>query len=783
MGRKSLLKSQVPVPALSLRLLVPPIRLMAAQMWQIVQRCRVVHYGYLDEFVTLVVDIFPDILSHKEIILLSLGLRGRLLLKLCQEDRESAPKTIQPHIDRMRQFVEDLQDSSKDTSTQTAVGNFLDLVQNLLKDTNDWNHFFQEVFPSVYGKKFESALQSLMGEFLSRLEQMLPVPDFKEAASLLSDSTSDLELCFQTLTDPEQLKTVLLHKPTTTKFDRETPFGDTILSALSYQPSVAGDQPPLIPDIMPEAGDQQPLIPDIMPEAGDQPPLIPDIESWTSLVNEQESSICLEENGGVDEFTEEFEEDMAEVESENSQKEDRDQCKKTSIKPFEGPKAVKKPHEEDVVEEGSENSQKENLDQCKRTSAKPCKGHRVVKKPCHKAAKELCEEDVAEEESENSRKENVDQCKRSSAKPSKGHRVVKKPRHKAAKELCEEDVAEEESENSQKENRHQCKRTSAKPSKGHRVVKKPRHKAAKKLHVCDEDVTEEESENSHKENGDQCKTTSAKPSKCHKAAKKPHHKCLSCDKTCRSAKGLKIHARLHLHDVALSCTSCKRRFSTDTALRKHMKVHANSSDSGKSSKKSKAKGPFPCSLCGKSHAKPNPSPCDQCGKRYCTYVGLYRHRKLHTGERPYICDLCEKGFSGSDILKAHMLTHTGERAYMCNVCGKAFTQGCALKRHLRIHTGEKPFACKVCSKTFRSKPELELHTRTHTRERPYQCSQCGKRFVASTHLRNHMRTHTGARPHACIHCDKRFGSPDQLRKHLLVHTGNTNAVFVMVLLK
>ncbi|XP_041934349.1 zinc finger protein 572-like isoform X3 [Alosa sapidissima] len=682
MGRKSLLKSQVPVPPLSLRLLVPPIRLMAAQMWQIVQRCRVVHYGYLDEFVTLVVDIFPDILSHKEIILLSLGLRGRLLLKLCQEDRESAPKTIQPHIDRMRQFVEDLQhieDSNKDTSTETAVGNFLDLVQNLLKDTNDWNHFFQEVFPSVYGKKFESALQSLMGEFLSRLEQMLPVPDFKEAASLLSDSTSDLELCFQTLTDPEQLKTVLLHKPTTTKFDRETPFGDTILSALSYQPSVAGDQPPLIPDIMPEAGDQQPLIPDIMPEAGDQPPLIPDIESWTSLVNEQESSICLEENGGVDEFTEEFEEDMAEVESENSQKEDRDQCKKTSIKPFEGPKAVKKPHEEDVVEEGSENSQKENLDQCKRTSAKP--------------------------------------------------------------------------------------------SKGHRVVKKPRHKAAKKLHVCDEDVTEEESENSHKENGDQCKTTSAKPSKCHKAAKKPHHKCLSCDKTCRSAKGLKIHARLHLHDVALSCTSCKRRFSTDTALRKHMKVHANSLDSGKSSKKSKAKGPFPCSLCGKSHAKPNPPPCDQCGKRYCTYVGLYRHRKLHTGERPYICDLCEKGFSGSDILKAHMLTHTGERAYMCNVCGKAFTQGCALKRHLRIHTGEKPFACKVCSKTFRSKPELELHTRTHTGERPYQCSQCGKRFVASTHLRNHMRTHTGARPHACIHCDKRFGSPDQLRKHLLVHTG------------
>lgn len=43
----------------------------------------------------------------------------------------------------------------------------------------------QEVFPSLYGKKFDSALQSLMGEFLSRLEKMLPVPDFKEVYHLL----------------------------------------------------------------------------------------------------------------------------------------------------------------------------------------------------------------------------------------------------------------------------------------------------------------------------------------------------------------------------------------------------------------------------------------------------------------------------------------------------------------------------------------------------------------------------------------------------------------------
>lgn len=68
----------VAVPPSSLRLLVPPIRLMAAEMWQVVQRCQVVHYGKLEEFVRLVAEVFPDILCQKEMFLLILGLRGRV---------------------------------------------------------------------------------------------------------------------------------------------------------------------------------------------------------------------------------------------------------------------------------------------------------------------------------------------------------------------------------------------------------------------------------------------------------------------------------------------------------------------------------------------------------------------------------------------------------------------------------------------------------------------------------------------------------------------------------
>lgn len=39
---------------------------------------------------------------------------------------------------------------------------------------------FQEVFPHEYGPEFDQALQVLVGHFLSRLEQLLPVPSFKQ---------------------------------------------------------------------------------------------------------------------------------------------------------------------------------------------------------------------------------------------------------------------------------------------------------------------------------------------------------------------------------------------------------------------------------------------------------------------------------------------------------------------------------------------------------------------------------------------------------------------------
>lgn len=62
------------LPLSSLKLLVPPLRLLSAAMWQVAQRREVLDYEMLDEFVTLVTATVPDLLGPKQ--------RGKLLLRL-----------------------------------------------------------------------------------------------------------------------------------------------------------------------------------------------------------------------------------------------------------------------------------------------------------------------------------------------------------------------------------------------------------------------------------------------------------------------------------------------------------------------------------------------------------------------------------------------------------------------------------------------------------------------------------------------------------------------------
>uniref|UniRef100_A0A8C7I169 TERF1-interacting nuclear factor 2 N-terminal domain-containing protein n=1 Tax=Oncorhynchus kisutch TaxID=8019 RepID=A0A8C7I169_ONCKI len=61
-----------------MRLLVPPLRLVSAALWQVVQRRDVMDYGLVEEFVVTVLDVVPDLMSYREKVQLIMGLRAQV---------------------------------------------------------------------------------------------------------------------------------------------------------------------------------------------------------------------------------------------------------------------------------------------------------------------------------------------------------------------------------------------------------------------------------------------------------------------------------------------------------------------------------------------------------------------------------------------------------------------------------------------------------------------------------------------------------------------------------
>ncbi|XP_034146073.1 uncharacterized protein LOC105020312 isoform X2 [Esox lucius] len=192
----------------SLRFIIPPLRLVSAAMWQVVQQGHVQDYGMLEEFVTTVTEIVPEILSFSQRAQLILGLRASMVLELCRS-AQTADQEIQQHLDRIRSLISFGEAESSDAEVRMSESKFVELVESLLKDPSERDHFYQDVFPMEFGPQYDTAIQMLMLEFLTRLEKLLPIPDLEQTASLLNAVPSALEQCVQSVPDPRQLRTLL----------------------------------------------------------------------------------------------------------------------------------------------------------------------------------------------------------------------------------------------------------------------------------------------------------------------------------------------------------------------------------------------------------------------------------------------------------------------------------------------------------------------------------------------------------------------------------------------
>uniref|UniRef100_A0A3B1JT87 TERF1 (TRF1)-interacting nuclear factor 2 n=1 Tax=Astyanax mexicanus TaxID=7994 RepID=A0A3B1JT87_ASTMX len=191
------------LPIASLRLLAPPMRLVSAAVWKVMQQRDVMQYGKLEEFVTSVSESVPGLLSYRHQAKLTVGLRAQFILQQLRVSSSPDPDLIVPHLERLRRKIQ---------KVELAVKNFHTLVHTLLKNPERRKQFFQEEFDSQYGPQYDLAVEKLLWEFLTRLDQLLPVPDLAQTVSWLSSAPAVLEECARSASQPQLLSTLLQHE-------------------------------------------------------------------------------------------------------------------------------------------------------------------------------------------------------------------------------------------------------------------------------------------------------------------------------------------------------------------------------------------------------------------------------------------------------------------------------------------------------------------------------------------------------------------------------------------
>ncbi|XP_021419621.2 zinc finger protein 2 isoform X1 [Oncorhynchus mykiss] len=603
-------------PLSSFRLLVPPLRLMSAFMWQVAQERNVMHYGKLEEFVTLVTEMVPELLSSRQRTQLILGLRARMVLELFRNENPPDPQTIQLNLDRIKTSSVHAvhKDSQSRNELESSESNFVELVKTLLEDPSEKKHFFQVVFPIRYGPRYDTALQILMWEFLSRLEELLPVPDLTETASRLSLAPSDLEEFWHSVSDPEHLKTLLQHHRHLghlSKNEFSNQVADNILSTLSI-PQIHG--------------------------------LKSSLDGHEGMKGSTEGWKINSEEGGELHFEKNLEDDGSERNEDTERGlKDEDDAKWTS--PLSEP--------EDSDEPASDMpSQVFSCPQC------PFSHREMVDLHQHIRKEHLTEEDsrsldsggaensLPSSQTAKSSSAKSSSAKSSSAKSSSAKRINNNTCKQCGKGFrCTTDLK-----------RHQSVHTSVQPFRCNQCEKRFKSERYLQLHKKSHDV-----EPMHRPICQHCgkSYTSAAVLKIHirtHTGERPYS-CSVCGKKFNQKHTLVRHLRMHKGDRPYLCSVCGKAFFVSGELLVHMRFHTG-------------ERPYRCKPCGKAfstscaltshkrwHSNERPFTCSLCSKGFAETGGLKRHMFIHTEEKPHYCHTCGKGFSQLSNMRIHLKTH------------------------------------------------------------------------------------------------------------------------------
>nr|XP_057906873.1 oocyte zinc finger protein XlCOF6-like isoform X2 [Doryrhamphus excisus] len=702
-----------PPPLSSLRLLVPPLRLLTAAMWQVAQQQSVKHYGILEDFVSLVTDSVPELLTDTQKSLLHRALRVKVAL--CDETQPSHAQLGGVHS------MAPARPGSLTDDCDSALLSLTDKVSPLER---------QRLLQDVFNKNFDGALQTLLCDFLGRMEQLFPAPDLKQAVSWLSATPSGLDDCLN-VANRDDLKMLLANQScrpgvaSAVNCDTEK----ILLSAWSHPliTKLANDEPP------PQAHS------DAHTDTGSPTQL--DVAAMVMMEDEKEETVPGQMS-------------PADPKASRSSYKDSVNLETQGLKDLHSIDHVSDQPRTDITADPlysiSHHSQRV-AHKCPKCGKCFIYRSQVIR---HLRTSKSC-----------------------------GHTLTTTAAvHQDNVHACDEEPRLEEPRPTGSHPCFQCDGVFT--SKAELLLHQRSHRARPVFRCgqCDKEFLHLSSLTNHKqthqENGgttcSQCgKVFGSAPERdAHSLQHRPPDlTCTLCSQMFSSQSQLLRHLQTHSVEGAepcFSCRFCEQTFSGVTLLRIHQRSHKTRS--------------YKCDQCNKSfasltglqshrtsHNTDNRFLCPQCGKWFKTRDGLEGHLRRHSGERPFRCPYCSKDFAALAGLNVHVRRHTGERPYVCTVCSKGWPSGGDLQKHMRIHTGERPFSCEECGKSFSNSCHLTEHRRIHTGEKPFPCPECGKRLRRKFDLKKHMLCHSNNRPYACISCPKSYTRKTHLDRHLLTH--------------